>query len=574
MDGLALSFMARGLNARLAGSRVDRVTQPDHDLLVLYLRGRGENLRLLICVTPGVTRLHLTEKTYENPEQAPMFCMLMRKHLQGGRLLAIEQLYGDRLLKLVFLAQDELGETQEKTLYFEAMGKHTNLSLVSEGKILDAMRHVTHQMSRVRQMLPGFPFEMPPRQDKLVPETMQESDLMLRLSAFDGPLARFLFHHVNGLSQDSARELATRLVPDPDARMQEGEKQRVARELPGLYEALVKQESPQLLMSPEGLPKAALPFLYVSQPAELQQGKESFSQAVEELYFERDAQNRMNQRAQGLFRAVKNARDRLINKRQALLDEALTEEEIEGLRVMGELLTSSLHGVPKGAEYVDLHNYYTGEELRIPLDNTQSPAANAQRFFKRYRKAHTARKLLSEQLQQAQEQEKLLEEALYYLEEAKSPQELSEIRAPLTEAGLLRREGPRNQRKKEARSKPLRFLSKDGLVISVGRNSLQNERLLKEAAPNDLWLHARDIPGSHVIVSLQGKEAPEVTIRQAAMLAAYYSSAHGAMAPVDYTLRRYVKKTPGGPAGAVNFSNEKTLRLSCTREEMEGMDSA
>ena len=571
LDGLTLGFIAREIHDLLAGGRVDRITQPDKDLLILHLRNQGRSHRLLLCATPGYTRLHLTDKAYENPAQAPMFCMLCRKHLQGGRFLAAEQLHADRLLVLRFASLDEMGDPRETQLYFEAMGKHSNLTLVQDGVILDAMRHVTLEMSRVRQMLPGLPFVMPPRQDKLAGEEADFNNILARMQSQEGPLHRFLFRNIAGLGADSAVELAQRAAGDPDTLLGDLPREETSRSLAALLHSLPSLSRPTLLRALDGSLTDMLPFPFVSHPADCQSPMPSHSAAVETLYFEQDLKNRFNQRSAGLRRAILQARERGERKLALLEEDILTEAQAEELRVMGELITANLHSIPKGAQTVKLPDYYTGGERTIPLDDTLSAPQNAQQYFKRYRKAHTARKLAGEQKEKALLDIRQLEEALYFLEDATSSQDIAEIRATLHEAGLIKRGSAARKGRKDKPSQPLRFRSEEGFVIQVGRNSRQNEQLLKDARGEDLWLHAKDIPGSHVLVTSTGGAIPENTLLLAARLAAYYSKARGQQVQVDYTRRRHVRKTPGGGPGLVHYTGEKSVMAAMTTEELAAL---
>lgn len=571
LDGLTLGFLVQELRQHLLGARVDKITQPDHDLVVLNLRAAGQSHRLLLCATPGYTRLHLSQKTYQNPAEAPMFLMLMRKHLQGGRLVDIQQLYGDRLLVITFASTSELGDPKEKQLYFEAMGKHSNVSLVEDGKILDSLRHVSLEMSRVRQMLPGLPYVMPPRQDKLEPDSLTAGQLHQRLVIASGPLWRFLFQHISGLGQQSAQELALRVSGDVDALLQEQDASTLSQAIADCFLGLPQLFAPQLQRDSQGVPVFALPFPYKSQPMQMQQPVGSLSEAIETLYFEQDLTTRLSQRAQGVRRAVHQAIERSEKKLAILAEELLSHEEAEQLRVMGELLTAQIHQVPKGATEVVLADYYTGSQLTVSLDETLTPAQNAQRYFKRYRKAHTARKLAGEQREKALYDLELLEEAQYYLDSAPTAQELSEIRDGLVVSGLLRRQSGARGRKKEAPSQPMRYQTSDGISVSVGRNSLQNEALLKAAQPEDIWLHAKDVPGSHVLIHSQTRPVPESSLFQAAQLAAYYSKARGQQVQVDYTKRKLVRKISGGAPGQVHYSGEKGLLVSASENDIQQM---
>lgn len=567
MDGCLMGFLAEELNARLENARVDKISQPDSDMLILHLRAVGVSYRLLLCATPGYARVHLTEKNYENPLEAPMFCMLARKHLLGGRLLRVEQLFSDRLILLTFSSLDELGDPKETLMYFEAMGKHCNLTMVQDGRILDSLRHVTLEMSRVRQMLPGLPFVMPPRQDKLSRQDITAENIFTRMETYDGLLERFLFHHIAGMGALTAQELAFRLTGRPEARVSDDNKQNLSAEIAKLLHYLPSLYQPALLYQEENLPKEVLPFPFLSQDSALQKPVGTLSLGVETLYFERDLRNRFAQRASGLRRAIAQAIERAEKKLAILEEDSLTQEQLEALRIKGELLTASLHQVEKGAKAITLDDYYTGGTLLVELDETLSPAQNAQRYFKKYKKAHTARKLAGDQKEKALLDIRQLEEALYFLEDAASSQEISEIRSALSDSGLLRRETGAKAKRRDKPSRPLKTVSDQGFIIQIGRNSTQNEALLKSAAMDDLWLHARDIPGSHVIISSAGKQAPMETILLAAKLACYYSKARGAQTQVDYTKRRFVKKTPGGGPGLVHYTGEKSLLVSMSAQE-------
>jgi predicted ribosome quality control (RQC) complex YloA/Tae2 family protein len=572
LDGITMGFLTREMEEKLLGARVDKVAQPDHDLVILTLRGPGETLRLLICATPGSARMHISDARYENPTEAPMFCMLMRKHLVGGRVTGIRQLGGDRLIEIRVQSRDELESTREKVLYFEAMGKHSNLTLTEEGRILDALRHVSLDMSRVRQMLPGLPFEMPPAQDKLDPGAIDREALLARLSGFSGPLSRFLSEHITGVSRQTAQELALRLAGTPEASAAELDKEALGEKAAALFVALPGMASPRLLMDAEGQPADVLPFAYLGYPAELQLPAGSLSQAVEARFDARDRSQRLKQRAASLHKTITNALNKTRRKLALMEEETPTFEEAESFRVMGELITAHLHALPKGTQSAALPNYYTGEELEVALDPTLSPAANAQRYFKRYHKAHTARKLAESHQAQARADIALLEDSLYFLERAESPQDISELRAQLSELGFVRREsGSAGRKKKRAESPLMRFISSQGFVIQAGRNSGQNERLLKEARGEDLWLHAKDIPGSHVVISSAGKSVPSATLREAAQIAAFYSQAQGKPIQVDYTQRKLVRKIPGAGPGQVHYTGEKSLIAQAGDEDIQAL---
>ncbi len=573
LDGLTLGYIARELNDKLAGGRIDKVTQPFKDMLVLLIRNQGENHRLLIAAGPTYTRMHLTRNTYENPQQAPMFLMLMRKHIQGGRILNIVQLNGDRLLRIDISALSDMGDPQEKSFYFEAMGRHTNLTLVQNGIIIDAIRHVTDDMSRVRIMLPGLPFDMPPAQDKLSPAEANAEQLLARLQQQSGRLDKQLADSISGLSSGSAREIAFRLTGQETPLIQDiGDLPALVQRLADFLQSLPALYAPCLIRGEDNVPVDAFPFPFLTRQGSSAEHCATLSEAIDTLYYEKDRHDRMTQRAAALRRTLKNALSRCENRIAAQQEELSAAEHMEQHRVAGELLTAFGHMVDKGADKAELPNYYDNNQpLLIALDPALSAAQNAQRYFKKYRKANVARRMAGEQIALAQEDMRLLEDALYFLESAQGGDDLREIRQPLYDKGLLKIPSQDKKIKKPAQAKPLRYLAADGTPISVGRSSGQNELLLKTAQGDDMWLHAKDMPGSHVIIHAQGKAISPDTLHQAALLAAWHSKGYGVSVPVDYTLRRYVKKTPGAPAGFVTFTNNKTLLMNATREQIDAL---
>ena len=570
LDGLTLGFIARELNAHLAGARIERVNQPEKDMLLLALRSGGRNFKLLLSASPSFARAHLTEGQFVNPLNAPMFCMLMRKHLTGGRLLCVRQLNGDRVLLLEIESQDELGVMHPYQLYLEAMGRHSNLTLVRDGRIIDAIRHVTDDMSRVRQALPGLPFTLPPAQGKLAPEAADASALFTRLSACSGRLDKALSQTVSGLSAIAARELALRMTGSETGEIDPAALPALCERLAAFLQKLPTLSPPMLLMEESGLPADVFPFLYLSYPADLQRPQESISRALDAFYDGRDRRDRMQQRSASLRRLLKTHIERSEKKLSLQEEELLNAARSEEYRVMGELLNANLYQVPRGAESVTLRNYYDDQPLTVPLDVRISPAQNAQRYFKRYQKARAAARLAAEQKEKTLTELSILEEALQGLDSSENEQDLADIRRVLSDAGLLK--SPTADRKKQQKpqrqSAPLHFAAPDGTRISVGKNALQNERLTLSARGEELWLHAKDMPGSHVIVHSGGAALSDDTLRCALQLAAWYSKGKGVSVPVDVTLRKYVKKPSGTPVGFVTFTHQKNYVITVGEGEI------
>ena len=300
LDGITLGFIARELNAQLAGARIERVTQPEKDMLLLFVRNNGKNHKLLLTASPSLARMHLTQGQYVNPMEAPMFCMLMRKHISGGRIMGVEQLGGDRVLVLHMEAQDELGVMHPYEMYLEAMGRHSNLTLVRDGRIIDAIRHVTDDMSRVRQALPGLAFVPPPAQDKIAPENATKENLMEKLSAQAGRLDKALQQAVSGLSAVAAKELCYRMTGSEQTDLSDLDLPMLCEKLSAFLQKLPTLTPPMLLSDESRLPSDVFPYLYLSYPADSQRAMPSLSEALDAFYDGRDRLSRMQQRSASL----------------------------------------------------------------------------------------------------------------------------------------------------------------------------------------------------------------------------------------------------------------------------------
>ncbi|NLD83219.1 MAG: fibronectin/fibrinogen-binding protein, partial [Clostridiales bacterium] len=543
-DGLTLGFMTRELQETLRDGRIEKVSQPEKDMLVLLVRAQGKNHRLLLSAAPSFARAHLTQAPYQNPEEAPMFCMLMRKHLQGGRIAAIEQLGGDRVLKLTVENKDELGDNSTRELYLELMGRHSNLTLVKDGRIVDAIRHVSGDMSRVRQALPGLPFVPPPAQDKIDPAVLTEAGLSARFAGLSGPLDKALAAAVRGLSPAAAREIAFRVAGLHRAEISDMNKEDLARTVCGFFDRLPLLFQPTVQMDADGLMADVLPYPYLSLDPALQRPFPTLSAALDAFFAGRDQRERMNQKSAALRHAVKTHLERDEKKLAQQEEEIMAGARMEEYRIAGELLTAQGYLVPRGADRVELQNFYDpdGGTMMIDLDVALTPAQNAQKYFKRYRKLRAARSIAAEQKEKTLREIRLLEQALFDLEESESERDLSDVRKTLEEAGLLRAPAVK-KRARPQESAPLRFAAPDGTEILVGKNSVQNDRVTGAAKGHETWLHAKDMPGSHVII--RGAAASLDALQTALKLAAWYSRGRGAAVPVDYTLRKNVKK-PGG----------------------------
>ena len=573
MDGLTLGFAARELDALLKGGRVDKITQPEKDTVILLIRAGSENRRLLLCASPNNARCHLTGANFPNPLEPPMFCMLLRKYLLGARVLGMKQIGGDRVLHLDLDTVDEMGDHVLRRLILEVMGRHSNLILVdSENRILEAARHVSQDMSRVRLIQPGLTYAPPPAQDKLDPACMNAILLSDRLAAAgDVPLHKALAGCVAGLSNPAARELAFRVLnPGCD---QADDLSAAAARLADLFARLPGMVDPRVLLDENGDALDVFAFPYLSRDLARQQPQPTVSQALERYFGARDQQDRLQQKSASMVRLLKGHIERCEKKLALQEEELASAQKMEEYRIMGELINANLWQLQKGQTQAELSNFYdeNGATLTVPLDIQLTPAQNAQRYFKKYQKARSARQTAAEQREKTLAELNYLEGALLDVGKCVGESELEEIRQELVRTGYLRKNTNRRQQRALPQSKPYHYLSSDGIAIDVGKNAVQNDRLTTTARPNETWLHAKDMPGSHVIIRTEG-EVPPATLREAAILAAWYSKGQrSSSVPVDYTLRRYVKKPSGAVPGYVIYTNQHTVYMTVSESDVRAI---
>ena len=557
LDALCLTAVAGEVRAAVQGGKIDKIYQPTRDEVVLYIRGPAGNVRLLLSANPGHPRAHLTERNRENPEQPPMFCMLLRKHLQGARILELNQPPLERILDFRLETLDELGDRVERRLVLEAMGRSANLLLLDgEGRIVDCTRRVDGDLARgQRQLLPGLFYRQPPTVDKLNPFTLSPEELRLVLA---NPLGKawdkLLLDSFTGLSPLVARELAFRAGDDSE---------KLAAELEKLGKAVEENRFTAYLLVREGKP-VDFTFLPVLQygPETESIPRESFSALLDDFFSDRESAERVRQRGQDLVKSVTSARDRTARKLGNQARELEATKNRERLRELGDILTSNLHLMEKGMSTFRTMDFYDpeGGEVDIPLDPLLTPQQNAAKYYKEYNKAKTAEEMLTIQIEKGEKELEYLNSVLENIALAEGEKDLQEIRQELTETGYLRRPKTAAKRAKRVSGKPMEFRSSAGLRISVGKNNSQNDLLTtKLAYKSDIWLHTQKIHGSHVILWLEGGEADARSLTEAAQLAAYFSQARdGSKVPVDYTPVKYVKKPAGARPGMVVYTTYQT----------------
>ncbi|HWS28973.1 MAG TPA: NFACT RNA binding domain-containing protein [Clostridia bacterium] len=571
MDGLNLCASAAEIRAALTGGKIDKIYQPEKDELLLHVRAGGENHKLLLSASAAHGRAQLTNAKRVNPVDAPMFCMLLRRRILSGRIIAVEQPDLDRTLILRIEAENELGDMETYALVCEIMGKHSNIMLLSGANvILDAVRHVGAGVSNVRFILPGLTYAPPPAQDKRNPLFAEENDFYFVLQG-EGRLDKALSNAFFGLSPAMAQSLAFCTVDHNDLSALTGaQRKELAAALKAFYAKLaLGRFEPCVALNEYLEPVGVYPFV----PNGIASRREETLGAALDAYYEQlDTAERIARRSASVRKILQNNVAR-VEKKLSLYNDAIgSAEETEKLRLFGELITANLHAIKKGVPEAALLNYYEDppQTVLVKLDVKYSPSDNAQRYFKKYQKAKAARKMAVKQREQALGELSYLEGQLDNLDKCSADAELNELHEELVMLGYVKREKTRQKPPKLPPSKPACYIASDGTEIYVGRNNTQNDYLtLRFASGEDFWLHVKDIPGSHVIVK-SGGEPGKKTLYEAALLAAYFSKArNGINVAVDYTPRKYVKKPSGAKPGMVIYTTNKTAYVTPDQAEVK-----
>ncbi|MBQ7542947.1 MAG: NFACT family protein [Clostridia bacterium] len=578
LDGYFLHFLTGELQSQLVGCRVEKVHQPAKYEVMLHLRGYRAAYKLFLSASPNSPRLHITSFAPENPAKPPMLCMLLRKRLLGAKLRDVTQSGLDRTVFLDFDATNEIGDPVSLRLCVEIMAKHSNIILLdSGGIILDAVKRVDGTQSSYRQVLPGLPYRSPPPQDKLDLRACTVGDVLSRLRQYtDKTLPSALLNTLQGASPLVCRELASRCGgTDCTVReLSDVQTKLLSDALSALKTTLSTGGTPCILLDEAGR-GTDFSFMDVTQYGFARTPKvyESCCALLDDFYFERDRQDRTRQRAADMLKALSAAAARTARKLDIQRAELERCADRETLRIRGELIQSYAGTLEKGAPFYDVPNYYDGGNIvRIAVDPALAPMANAQKYYKEYRKAKTAEQMLRTLIESGEQELQYLETLTDLVSRADAGAELGALRAEIEQAGYLKHSRRPNEKNPKPLP-PLEYRSTDGFRILVGRNNLQNDRLsLKTARGSDLWLHTQKIPGSHVIVCAEGREIPPSTIEQAAMIAAYNSRAReSAQVPVDYTFAKNLKKPPGAKPGKVIYHVYSTLTINPDRDASESL---
>lgn len=567
LDAATLALLAQELKAELLDAKIDKITQPTRDEAVLVLRTRTATRRLLLSARSGSARAGLTTETFENPDVPPSFCMLLRKHLLGGRVLDVRTVPAERIVFFDFQCTNEMGDLVRRTLAAELMGRYSNLVLIrEENKIVDALKRVDFEDSEIRQLLPGLTYTLPEQPAKLPFLTAGGKVLAQAAAALPLALSDALMKTVTGVGPVLCREAVWRAFhgeePAP-GEMTPEQIQQLAETLDEMARLYREAPQPTLVFNDQGKP-TEFSFLPLTQylPRFRLQNYENFSLLLDDYYSTKDRAERLRQKSRELAKQVHNAYERAVRKQAARKEELAQSTNCEHLRLWGELLSANLWQVEKGAKSVTLNNYYTNEELAIPLDVRWSPSQNAQRYFKEYKKKQTAAKMLVKLLKEGEVEIDYLSTVLDEVQRAEGERALNDIRLELKGQGYLKYFKLREKKQKPADF--IRYRSSDGFEILVGRNNLQNDRLtLHTARGRDLWFHTKNAPGSHTVVLSYGEDIPDTTKNEAAMIAVWHSSQkNSAKVPVDFTEVRNIRKTGDLKPGMVLYEHYETAYIT------------
>ncbi|MBS4198898.1 NFACT family protein [Bacillus sp. FJAT-49732] len=564
-DGFFTRAMVNELNSELSGGRISKIHQPYKNEIVMVVRAGRQNHKLLLSAHPSYARVQITGDTFDNPTEPPMFCMILRKYLEGAIILDIKQVDMDRIVIFDIRGRDELGDESYKQLIVEIMGRHSNIILVDKEKekIIDSIKHIPTALNSYRTILPGSAYIYPPEQDKVNPLTATEEDILKEIDFNSGKLDKQIVERFAGFSPILSKELIFKAglanrdtVPKTFALMMEELKNHH-------YE-------PSITITDEKEQFYLFPLSHIK--GEIKKFS-SLSEMLDRFYFGKADRDRVKQQAFDLERLMKNEKNKnetKVKKLQATLEAA---EKADEYQLLGELLTANMHLVKKGMNEISVINYYdeNGGQMTIELEPRKSPSENAQSYYTKYQKAKNSVQVVKEQIEKAEDEINYFDGLLQQLTSA-STRDIEEIREELAEQGYLRlrhKKGPR----KNPNAKPVidRYEASDGTEILVGKNNKQNDYLTNKLAGRDeIWFHTKDIPGSHVVV--RSKEPAEEIILEAAMLAAYFSKAkNSASVPVDFTKIRHVKKPNGSKPGFVIYDNQQTVYVTPNEDKVKEM---
>lgn len=563
LDGITIAALRKEFEERLAGSRIYKIAQPEKDELLLTLKTSDGQCRLLISADASLPFLYLTDTNKESPAQAPGFCMLLRKHLQNGRIAAIRQPSLERILMFDIDHLNEMGDMCRKTLVVEIMGKHSNIIFLDDrNMIIDSIKHISSAVSSVREVLPGRDYFIPNTLEKSDPLTITRDDFIKALTSKPMPAAKAVYSSLTGFSPVMAEELLYRSSLDssmPASGFSEDELTHLYNNLLWLTDSIKSGDFTPNMILKNGTP-VEFAAVELKQYGSLEaSASPSMSVILNDYYAMRNTVARIRQRSADLRRIVATALERNIKKFDLQSKQLKDTEKKDKYRIYGELLNTYGYSAEPGARSLEAENYYTGEKITIPLDPDLTTSENSKRYFEKYGKLKRTEEALSIQTAETQNEITYLESISASLDIALKESDLTEIRQELEQAGYIRKK--RTGRTKELKSKPLHYVSSDGFHIYVGKNNFQNDSLtFKMANGNDWWFHARKIPGSHVLLKTEGRELTDRAFEEAGALAAYYSKGREQdKVEIDYVQKKEVKKPAGAKPGFVVYYTNYSL---------------
>lgn len=570
-DGIAVSNIVYELKEKFTGGRIDKIYQPRNDEIIFSVRSVKEgNFKVLLSANSMNPRIHITDIKKENPVSAPMFCMVLRKHIAGGRILDIRQPDFERMIVIDVESMNEMGDLGVKHIITEFMGKYSNIILTDEdGRILDSIKHVTHDKSSVREILPGGTYEMPPSQNKMNPMELNFEEF--RKNAYEKSgytLQALIYKSYTGISPAYASEICFNAGYDSSDRAEQIGSDGIKR-LYDSFEADVKkikngEFTPHIVYDTDGSVTDFFSLTSNQYGERERKYFDSFSKLLEEFYYKKDEKYHVRQRAHDIRRTVLSNIERCSRKLEIQIKSIKDTENMDYYKLCGELITANIYSIEEKADRFTALNYYEEDmpEIVIKLDPMLTASENANKYYAKYNKAKRTRAAAAEQKKQTEEELNYLESVLTSIESSEDDSDIREIKAELAAQGYIKaKKIYKGKTQGLKKSKPMHFISSDGIDIYVGKSNVQNDELtIKFADSDDIWLHTKNIPGSHVIIKCGSETPPDRTIVEAAVIAATYSKAkESSKVPVDYTARKNVKKPGGAKPGMVIYERNKTL---------------
>ena len=566
-DGITVACLVDELSGKLTGGRIYKIAQPETDELLLTIKTTSGQYRLVLSASASLPLVHLTEQNKPSPMTAPNFCMLLRKHLQNGRIIAVTQPGLERIIHIDIEHLDELGDLCRKTLIVELMGKHSNIIFVNhEYMILDSIKHISGLVSSVREVLPGRTYFIPETQNKCNPLTTDVSALPALLAEKPMPVFKALYTTFTGFSPIMAQELCYKAGVDgdmPTAGLTDSDYANLSGEFAALIDRIKSGEFQPVIAYKGDEPADFSAFPFRIYPASDQKNFDSVSTLLQEYYAEKNAVTRIRQKSVDLRKIVQTALERNIKKYDLQLQQMKDTEKKDKFRLYGEMITAYGYDVEQGSKSFEALNYYTNEMMTIPLDPTIAVMDNAKKYFDKYAKLKRTYEALSTLTEEVKTEIEHLESISTALDMALKEEDLTEIKEELVQTGYIKRHGG-NQKKAKVTSKPYHYISSDGYDIYVGKNNLQNDFItFQMATGNDWWFHAKGVPGSHVLVRTNGEtDMPDRTFEEAGRLAAYYSKNRGQdKVEIDYIQKKHVKKPASAKPGFVVYYTNYSLMI-------------